>query len=74
MSAQGEIQPAVKQCKRDLLRTLAEVDKNYKEMLRKYRKEMSLRKKLHNELVDLKGNIRVFGRVRYVWCQLHARL
>jgi len=33
-------------------------------MLRKYGKEMALRKKLHNELVDLKGNIRVFGRVR----------
>eukprot|EP00051_Salpingoeca_urceolata_P026931 m.479338 g.479338 ORF g.479338 m.479338 type:complete len:909 (+) comp21408_c0_seq1:82-2808(+) len=61
---QGEIAPAVKQAKRDLLRTLADVDKNYKEMLRKYRKEMSLRKKLHNELVDLKGNIRVFARVR----------
>lgn len=25
---------------------------------------MALRKKLHNELVDLKGNIRVFARVR----------
>lgn len=33
-------------------------------MLRKYGKEMALRKKLHNELVDIKGNIRVFGRVR----------
>eukprot|EP00043_Microstomoeca_roanoka_P006045 m.59669 g.59669 ORF g.59669 m.59669 type:complete len:909 (-) comp13241_c2_seq1:191-2917(-) len=63
---QGEIEPAVKQCKRDLLRTLADVDKQYKEMLRKYRKEMALRKKLHNELVDLRGNIRVFGRVRPV--------
>lgn len=61
---QGEIAPAVKQCKRDLLRTLAEVDTQYKEMVQKYRKEMALRKKLHNELVDLKGNIRVFGRVR----------
>lgn len=61
---QGEIAPAVKQCKRDLLRTLAEVDTQYKEMVHKYRKEMALRKKLHNELVDLKGNIRVFGRVR----------
>ena len=38
---QGEIEPAVKQCKRDLLRTLADVDKQYKEMLRKYRKEVS---------------------------------
>ncbi|EGD79293.1 hypothetical protein PTSG_09709 [Salpingoeca rosetta] len=63
---QGEIEPAVKQCKRDLLRTLADVDKQYKEMLRKYRKEMALRKKLHNQLVDLRGNIRVFGRVRPV--------
>eukprot|EP00055_Hartaetosiga_balthica_P010970 m.48523 g.48523 ORF g.48523 m.48523 type:complete len:917 (+) comp7401_c0_seq2:51-2801(+) len=61
---QGEIEPTVKQCKRDLLRSLAEVDKQYKEMLMKYRKEMTLRKKLHNQLVDLKGNIRVFGRIR----------
>lgn len=37
---QGEIEPAIKQCKRDLLRTLAEVDTQYKEMLRKYRKEV----------------------------------
>lgn len=58
------IAPAIKQVKRDLLKNLAEVDKQYKEMLHKYRKEMALRKKLHNELVDLKGNIRVFGRVR----------
>jgi hypothetical protein len=27
---------------------------------------MQLRKKLHNDLVDLRGNIRVFCRVRYV--------
>lgn len=33
-------------------------------MLSKYRKEMALRKKLHNELVDLKGNIRVYCRIR----------
>eukprot|EP01147_Barroeca_monosierra_P004560 gene4560-6761_t len=63
---QGEIEPTIKQCKRDLLRTLADVDKQYKEMLRKYRKEMALRKKLHNELVDIRGNIRVFGRIRPV--------
>lgn len=82
---QGEIAPTIKQCKRDLLRTLSDIDKQYKEMLKKYRNEvggkhllpaaslhttvclqMKLRKKLHNELVDLKGNIRVFARVRYV--------
>eukprot|EP00054_Salpingoeca_dolichothecata_P013803 m.77257 g.77257 ORF g.77257 m.77257 type:complete len:924 (+) comp20666_c1_seq1:99-2870(+) len=61
---QGEIGPVAKQCKRDLIKMLADVDKQYKEMLRKYRKEMTLRKKLHNELVDLKGNIRVYGRIR----------
>ena len=32
----------------------------------KYKREMTLRKKLHNELVDLKGNIRVYCRVRPV--------
>lgn len=61
---QTAIAPTVKQIKRDLLQTLADVDRQYKEMLTKYRKEMALRKKLHNELVDLRGNIRVFCRVR----------
>jgi kinesin family protein C2/C3 len=35
-----------------------------KELERRYIKEMKLRKRLHNELVDLKGNIRVYCRVR----------
>ncbi|XP_048365172.1 kinesin-like protein KIFC3 [Sphaerodactylus townsendi] len=35
-----------------------------RELLRKYRRELQLRKKCHNELVRLRGNIRVFGRVR----------
>ena len=30
----------------------------------KYKKEMTLRKRYHNELVELKGNIRVYCRVR----------
>ena len=33
-------------------------------MAQRYNKEIQLRKKLHNELVELKGNIRVFCRVR----------
>lgn len=33
-------------------------------MEQKYHKELALRKKYHNELIDLKGNIRVFCRVR----------
>ena len=37
-----------------------------KELVKKYKEEMTLRKKLHNELVTLKGNIRVCCRVRPV--------
>ena len=37
-----------------------------KELVLKCKKEMTLRKKLHNELADLKGNIRVYCRVRPV--------
>ncbi len=35
-------------------------------LVSKYRHEMGLRKKLHNQLVELRGNIRVFCRVRPV--------
>ena len=42
------------------------IDDKNKELVTKYKKEMALRKKLHNELVDLKGNIRVYCRVRPV--------
>jgi kinesin family protein C1 len=34
------------------------------DMTQKYRKESGLRRKLHNTLADLKGQIRVFCRVR----------
>ena len=42
------------------------IDDKNKELVTKYKKEMALRKKLHNELVELKGNIRVYCRVRPV--------
>lgn len=32
--------------------------------MQKYHREMALRKKLHNQVVELKGNIRVLCRVR----------
>ncbi len=35
-----------------------------KSLVSKYRREMTLRKKFHNQLVELRGNIRVFCRVR----------
>ncbi len=34
------------------------------ELKRKYKKEMNERKKLHNQLQELKGNIRVYMRAR----------
>ena len=34
------------------------------DMKKKYKKEMNERKKLHNQLQELKGNIRVYMRVR----------
>uniref|UniRef100_A0A5F9DUB7 Kinesin-like protein n=1 Tax=Oryctolagus cuniculus TaxID=9986 RepID=A0A5F9DUB7_RABIT len=45
---------------------IEEVNSNNQELLRKYRRELQLRKKCHNELVRLKGNIRVIARVRPV--------
>ena len=38
--------------------------KHNEELHKKYQRELVLRKKYHNELIDLKGNIRVFARVR----------
>ncbi|XP_024900370.1 kinesin-like protein KIFC3 [Pteropus alecto] len=45
---------------------IEEVNSSNQELLRKYRRELQLRKKCHNELVRLKGNIRVIARVRPV--------
>lgn len=47
-----------------IVKAIAQIDKTNKELVRKYKKEMALRKKYHNEIIELKGNIRVFGRVR----------
>ncbi|KAK0048052.1 kinesin-like protein KIFC3 [Biomphalaria pfeifferi] len=52
------------QVQKQIQQTLAEVNIKNKELVDKYLREMKLRKKLHNELVDLKGNIRVFCRIR----------
>ncbi|XP_033117249.1 kinesin-like protein KIFC3 [Anneissia japonica] len=55
---------AIQKTKQEIGQAIAGIDDNNKELVRKYKKEMTLRKKYHNELVDLKGNIRVFCRVR----------
>ncbi|KAM7015353.1 kinesin-like protein KIFC3 isoform 10-T13 [Tautogolabrus adspersus] len=57
---------AITEAKREICQVISEVSSNNQELLRKYKREMNLRKKCHNELVRLKGNIRVFCRVRPV--------
>ena len=47
-----------------IVEKVAGINQMNKELERRYIKEMKLRKRLHNELVDLKGNIRVYCRVR----------
>ncbi|XP_071092118.1 kinesin-like protein KIFC3 [Haliotis cracherodii] len=50
--------------KAEMVKAIEAVSEHNKELVKKYHREMSLRKKYHNELVELKGNIRVFCRVR----------
>ncbi|WAR12064.1 KIFC3-like protein [Mya arenaria] len=49
---------------KQMLAAITGVSEYNKELVQKYQREMKLRKKYHNELVELKGNIRVFCRVR----------
>eukprot|EP00794_Sanderia_malayensis_P019043 gene19043-20956_t len=58
------IHPSMLAVQKAITESIAEIDNKNKILVSKYAKEMRLRKKLHNELVDLKGNIRVFCRVR----------
>ncbi|XP_022606258.1 kinesin-like protein KIFC3 isoform X3 [Seriola dumerili] len=57
---------AINEAKQEICQVISEVSSTNQELLRKYKREMNLRKKCHNELVRLKGNIRVFCRVRPV--------
>ncbi|NXG80062.1 KIFC3 protein, partial [Baryphthengus martii] len=58
------LQEALRSARAEISQAIEEVHSTNRELLRKYRRELQLRKKCHNELVQLKGNIRVFGRVR----------
>ncbi|KAK9392882.1 kinesin-like KIFC3 [Crotalus adamanteus] len=60
------LQEALQSARAEIGQAIEEVSSTNRELLRKYRKELQLRKKCHNELVRLKGNIRVFGRVRTI--------
>ncbi|KAL1006987.1 hypothetical protein UPYG_G00080230 [Umbra pygmaea] len=58
------LEKAITEAKQEICQVIGEVSSANQELLRKYKREMNLRKKCHNELVRLKGNIRVFCRVR----------
>ncbi|XP_048829161.1 kinesin-like protein KIFC3 isoform X2 [Brienomyrus brachyistius] len=60
------LKKAIAEAKQEISQVIEEVNAANQELLRKYKREMNLRKKYHNELVRLKGNIRVFCRVRPV--------
>mmetsp|Transcript_23962 Transcript_23962/g.24201 ORF Transcript_23962/g.24201 Transcript_23962/m.24201 type:complete len:789 (+) Transcript_23962:130-2496(+) len=49
---------------RSIITSLKEHDKKMEEIKKKYKKEMNDRKKLHNQIQELKGNIRVYMRCR----------
>ncbi|KAM9832310.1 kinesin-like protein KIFC3 [Neosynchiropus ocellatus] len=57
---------AISEAKQEICQVISQVSSTNQELLQKYKREMNLRKKCHNELVRLKGNIRVFCRVRPV--------
>uniref|UniRef100_UPI00398F5397 kinesin-like protein KIFC3 isoform X2 n=1 Tax=Pristiophorus japonicus TaxID=55135 RepID=UPI00398F5397 len=60
------LQDAVGQTKREIYQAVEEAKATNQDLLHKYKHEMQLRKKCHNELVRLRGNIRVLCRVRPV--------
>ncbi|XP_069757209.1 kinesin-like protein KIFC3 [Narcine bancroftii] len=58
------LQDAIGQTKKEIYQAVEEAKEINQDLLRKYKREMQLRKKCHNELVRLRGNIRVLCRVR----------
>ncbi|XP_078608342.1 kinesin-like protein KIFC3 isoform X1 [Branchiostoma floridae x Branchiostoma japonicum] len=61
-----KLQASVRQVQREICKSISDISQTNQDLVRKYRHEMKLRKKYHNELVELKGNIRVLCRVRPV--------
>uniref|UniRef100_A0A8W8KHE1 Kinesin-like protein n=1 Tax=Magallana gigas TaxID=29159 RepID=A0A8W8KHE1_MAGGI len=58
------LQTAITGINNQICQAIRNIGDYNKDLVRRYHKEMQLRKKYHNELVELKGNIRVFCRVR----------
>lgn len=57
---------AINDAKKQISAAISEMSEANKDLLEKYRKEVALRRKYHEQLVELKGNIRVLCRVKPV--------
>ncbi|XP_016122602.1 kinesin-like protein KIFC3 [Sinocyclocheilus grahami] len=57
---------AIKEAKKQIMAGINEMSEANKDLIEKYRKEVALRRKYHEQLVELKGNIRVLCRVKPV--------
>ncbi|XP_067258555.1 kinesin-like protein KIFC3 isoform X2 [Chanodichthys erythropterus] len=57
---------AIREAKKQIMAAINEMSEANKDLLEKYRKEVALRRKYHEQLVELKGNIRVLCRVKPV--------
>uniref|UniRef100_A0A3B3DL02 Si:ch211-257p13.3 n=1 Tax=Oryzias melastigma TaxID=30732 RepID=A0A3B3DL02_ORYME len=57
---------AINEAKKQIAAAINEMSEANKDLLEKYRKEVALRRKYHEQLVELKGNIRVLCRVKPV--------
>ncbi|XP_061669395.1 kinesin-like protein KIFC3 isoform X2 [Syngnathoides biaculeatus] len=60
------LQNAIDDAKHEICQVISEVSLSNQKLVDRYKREMNLRKKIHNQLVQLKGNIRVLCRVRPV--------
>lgn len=55
---------SIREARRQICNAVTNVSEANKDLLQKYQREVQLRKRYHNQLVELKGNIRVLCRVR----------
>ncbi|XP_063306958.1 kinesin-like protein KIFC3 [Pelobates fuscus] len=55
---------SISEARKQICHAVTNVSENNRDLLAKYQREVQLRKRYHNQLVELKGNIRVLCRVR----------
>ncbi|XP_053323503.1 kinesin-like protein KIFC3 isoform X2 [Spea bombifrons] len=55
---------AIREARKQICSAVTDVSAANRDLLEKYQREVQLRKRYHNQLVELKGNIRVLCRVR----------